>query len=869
MAGPAQGTSLIAGTLAKPAGSDDVGGMVRQPASSGRVVAVLGPTNTGKTHFAVERMLAHRSGMIGFPLRLLAREIYDRIVAVRGKDVCALITGEEKLGRDDARYLVCTVEAMPMQREVAFLGVDEIQLCADHERGHVFTDRLLHARGTEETMFLGSDTIRPILKRLVPQAEIVTRPRFSILSFAGDTKLHRLPRRSAVVAFTAAEVYTLAEVLRRQKGGAAVVLGALSPRTRNAQVAMYQAGEVEHLVATDAIGMGLNMDLAHVAFASLRKFDGRDHRRLRAPEMGQIAGRAGRHMANGTFGGTNGCEPFEEREVEAVEGHSFAPLKSVRWRNSELDFTSVEALAASLDEAPALDGLVKVRDALDHRSLVLLARNEEIRAAAQGTERVRLLWQVCQIPDFRKTLTDAHLHLLGTVYRHLTGPKGVLPNDWVGNMIARLERTDGDIDALVTRIAHVRTWTYMSHRAAWLADAGHWQERAREVEDRLSDALHERLTQRFVDRRTSALLRSLREQGDLAALVEPDGEVIVDGHPVGRIDGLTLTIVETEAEADRRLLTAAARRAARPALRRKAAELVESADDAFTLTPSDAILWRGAAVAQLRRGPRVLAPQLDLVGTDSLDASAESSVRGRLERWRDTWIAKRLTPLTKLERASRDAGLVGAGRGIAYRLVEHLGSLERDAAASLIADLGETDRRVLTRLGVRFGLLHLYVPELLRPAANEARARLWRIHHGRAIDLPPPGRTVLRPAPSGVAADMVAMGFAGFEGFALRVDVLERLAAGVRALARAASTFALPPELAAEAGLTRAELAALVIALGYRPQPQEGGDIFARPAPVARRRPRDAAAEKRRRIGAGGPASASPFAVLARLKAMP
>ena len=507
--------------------------MVRQSAFHGRVVAVLGPTNTGKTHFAVERMLAHRSGMIGFPLRLLAREIYDRIVAIKGSRACALITGEEKLGSEEAAYVVCTVEAMPMQRQVAFLAIDEIQLAADHERGHVFTERLLHARGSEETMFLGSDTIRPILRRLVPEAEVIGRPRFSILSFAGDSKLHRLPRRSAVVAFSAAEVYSLAEVIRRQKGGAAVVLGALSPRTRNAQVAMYQAGEVEHLVATDAIGMGLNMDVAHVAFAQLSKFDGIEQRRLRVPEMAQIAGRAGRHMANGSFGATNGCEPFEPREIEAIEGHSFAPLKSLRWRNSELDFADVESLAASLDRAPPLDCLVKVRDAIDHRSLIFLSRRDDIRAAATSEERVRLLWQVCQIPDFRKTLTDAHLHLLATVYRHLTAGRGVLPNDWVGNMIAQLERFDGDIDALVTRIAHVRTWTYMSHRASWLIDPKHWQERAREVEDRLSDALHERLTQRFVDRRTSALMRSLRDRDEHAAVVDATGEIAVDGHPVG------------------------------------------------------------------------------------------------------------------------------------------------------------------------------------------------------------------------------------------------------------------------------------------------------------------------------------------------
>jgi ATP-dependent RNA helicase SUPV3L1/SUV3 len=839
--------------------------MLRQPAPPGRVVAVLGPTNTGKTHFAVERMLAHRSGMMGFPLRLLAREIYDRVVAIKGPAACALITGEEKVGSDDARYLICTVEAMPLQREVAFLAVDEIQLGADDERGHVFTDRLLHARGTEETMFLGSGTIRPILRRLVPEAEIVGRPRFSVLSFAGDSKLHRLPRRSAVVAFSAGEVYALAEVIRRQKGGAAVVLGALSPRTRNAQVAMYQAGEVEHLVATDAIGMGLNMDVAHVAFAGLTKFDGSEQRRMRPTEMAQIAGRAGRHMANGTFGATNGCEPFEDREVEAIEGHAFPPLKALRWRNSELEFGSVDALLASLDRPPRADCLVKARDAVDHRSLAFLSRRDEVRAAARGADRVRLLWQVCQIPDFRKTLTDAHLHLLGTVFRHLTGPKGVLPNDWVGGMIAQLERFDGDIDALVTRIAHVRTWTYVSHRPSWLADAAHWQERAREVEDRLSDALHERLTQRFVDRRTSALVRSLRERGDGrdSAVVDPSGEVTVDGHAVGRIDGLNLAIVESDLEADRRLLAAAARRAALPALRRRAAELAAAGDAEFSLDEHDALRWRDAAVARLRPGPGVLAPRVEPKLDDALDAQTHERVRCRLDRWLEAWVGRRLRALKALDRASRGAELGGPGRGIAFRLVERLGCLPREEAEALIPGLDDADRRALTRLGVRFGLLHLYVAELLKPAANEARARLLRVSRGHPAAPPPPGRTVLRPAPAGPPEDLLAVGFAGFGGFALRVDILERVAARVRAEARRAPTFAVPPALAAEAGLSRDELSALVAALGFAPARGGGPAEFTRP-PQGQRRSRGD------RPGRPAPAgTGSPFAVLARLRAAP
>ncbi len=837
--------------------------MVRHPSGSGRVVAVLGPTNTGKTHFAVERMLAHRSGMMGFPLRLLAREIYDRIVAIKGRAACALITGEEKVGAEDAAYLVCTVEAMPVQQPVAFLAIDEIQLAADHERGHVFTDRLLHARGTEETMFLGSDTIRPILKRLVPEAEVIGRPRFSILSYAGDSKLHRLPRRSAVVAFSAAEVYALAEVIRRQKGGAAVVLGALSPRTRNAQVAMYQAGEVEHLVATDAIGMGLNMDVAHVAFAGLAKFDGTEHRRLRAPEMAQIAGRAGRHMANGTFGATNGCEPFEPREIEAIESHSFPPLKSLRWRNSELDFRDVESLAASLDRQPTLDCLVRVRDAIDHRSLIFLSRRDEVRAVANSEERVRLLWQVCQIPDFRKTLTDAHLHLLATVYRHLTGPRGVLPNDWVGGMIAQLERFDGDIDALVTRIAHVRTWTYMSHRASWLRDPVHWQERAREVEDRLSDALHERLTQRFVDRRTSALMRSLRDRDDHAGIVEASGEITVGGHLVGRIDGLSLTIVDADVDSDRRLFAAAARRAALPNLRRRCAELVAAPDREIAWGEGDTLVWQGVAVARVERGKSIQAPRCRPELDPTLEPAVQERVRRRLERWVAAWVDGRLGALARLREASGADGLSGPARGIAYRLVELQGVVRRAEAESLVRDLTAEDRRALARLGVRLGRHHLFLPDLLRPAAAEARARLLRIFHGHALPAVAAGSTVLRALQSTDGDAMLTIGFAACDGFAVRVDILERIAARLRACARASATFDVPAALASEAGLTRAELGTLVAALGFRPA-GEGVSPTAYTRPNAPRRERQGG-----RRSAGASPAHSPFAVLAGLRLAP
>src|SRR5712671_2465753 len=454
--------------------------------SAPRLVAVLGPTNTGKTHLAIERMLGHRSGVIGFPLRLLAREIYDRIVKLRGARSVALITGEEKISPPSASYFVCTVESMPLDRPVDFLAVDEIQLCADPERGHVFTARLLHARGLQETMFLGADTIRPLLRILVPEAEYVSRPRFSTLSYTGYKKVVRLPPRSAVVAFSMADVFSLAELVRRQRGGTAVVMGALSPRARNAQVGMFQAGEVDYLVATDAIGMGLNMDLDHVAFARLGKFDGRGPRRLIAAEMAQIAGRAGRHMSDGTFGTTADEGQLDPEIVAAVEEHRFEPLTRLSWRNTQLRFNSVGALLQSLDERPRAPGLVQMRGADDHRSLQLLSRNAEVSALATNPGAVRLLWEVCQIPDFRKVMSDSHARFLAHCFVHLAGPEGRLPASWVGAQMAQLDRLDGDIDTLMTRIAHIRTWTYMTHRSDWIDSAADWQERARSIEDRLS-----------------------------------------------------------------------------------------------------------------------------------------------------------------------------------------------------------------------------------------------------------------------------------------------------------------------------------------------------------------------------------------------
>ena len=494
-----------------------------------RLVAVLGPTNTGKTHYAIERMLGHQSGMIGFPLRLLARENYDRLVQLRGAEAVALITGEERIVPSSPRYFVCTVEAMPLDRKVDFLAVDEIQLAADRERGHVFTDRLLRARGLEETMFLGAETIKPLLRRLVPDAAFIARERLSTLTYAGHKKLDRLPRRSAIVVFSLADLYEVAERVRHETGGAAVVFGALSPRTRNAQVALYQAGEVDYLVATDAIGMGLNLDIDHVAFTALGKYDGRGPRPLRPAEVAQIAGRAGRHTRDGTFGPTLDLGPFDDRLVEAVEGHHFEPLDRIFWRNSDLVFASPAALLSSLERRPPSPDLMRMRDADDHRALAALSADADVRRQADSRDVVRLLWDVAQVPDFRNVMTEAHTRLLAQVFRHLRSPAGRLPEDWVAVQVAAIDRTEGDVETLLARIAHIRTWTYVAHRSGWLADPAHWQQRTRAVEDRLSDTLHERLTEQFVER-GAAVVSRISPEGAVVEVAE-DGEVRVQGSP--------------------------------------------------------------------------------------------------------------------------------------------------------------------------------------------------------------------------------------------------------------------------------------------------------------------------------------------------
>jgi len=798
------------------------------------VTAVLGPTNTGKTHLAIERMLAHSSGVIGLPLRLLAREVYNKIADRAGVDSVALITGEEKIKPPKARFWVSTVEAMPRDLDVSFLAVDEIQIAADLERGHVFTDRILHRRGRDETLLLGAATMRPIIERLLPGASIVTRPRLSQLEFAGDRKITRQPRRTAIVAFSADEVYAIAELIRRQHGGAAVVLGSLSPRTRNAQVAMFQSGDVDYLVATDAVGMGLNLDVDHVAFASDRKYDGYQFRRLTPAEFAQIAGRAGRATRNGTFGTTGRCAPFEPELVNALQNHTFDNVKTLQWRNSALDFSSLGALQVSLALTPGHEALTRAPIAEDLRVLDHAARDAEVRDMAQGAAAVERLWEACQIPDYRKIAPAAHAELVTTLFGFLMR-KGKVPDNWFAAQIAQADRIDGDIDTLSGRIAQIRTWTFVANRPDWLVDPERWQEISRDVENKLSDALHERLTERFVDRRTSVLMRRLRENTMLNTEIGKTGEVIVEGHVIGRLDGFTFAPDAAEAGSEAKALQATAQKALAGEIEARAEKLSSAPDDQFVLTSDGTIRWTGDAVARLVAADDALHPRLRILSDERLTGAPRDAVQARLDLWLKTHIEKLLGPLFDLAKAE---DVTGIARGIAFQLIEALGVLERQKIAAEMKDLDQPSRASLRKYGIRFGAYHIYFPALLKPAARALASLLWAQKQdnvdlsalSNAQHLAGSGRTSF-PADKALDRDAYrTLGYRLCGERAVRVDILERLADLIRpALAwRAGSLgekpagafdgrgFVVTQAMTSLAGSAGEDFASILRALGYR-----------------------------------------------------
>ena len=749
--------------------------------SHATLTAVLGPTNTGKTHRALSRMGAHRSGMIGLPLRLLAREVYDKLVASKGEGLVALVTGEEKRVPEGARYWVATVEAMPLSVPVDFLAVDEIQLAASRERGHVFTDRILHARGLRETLLLGSDTMATLLQEMVPTVVIESQPRLSTLRYAGASRLSALPKRTALVAFTAGDVYALADRVRRERGGAAVVLGALSPRTRNAQVALYQSGEVNYLVATDAIGMGLNMDIDHICFAGLSKFDGQQVRRLTPAELAQIAGRAGRFRRDGTFGTLSTGEAFEPDEVAAIESHRLPPVTQVVWRNSELDKSSLPELLRSLRRRPRAGIYKPLERADDSDAIEALARDPAVAALASSPARVALLWEVASVPDYQQTLEGSHLRLLTALYRQLLD--GPLRPDWLHDQMNRLDRPEGEIDALTTRIAFVRTWTTITHRKGWVEDPAPFQERARQIEDRLSDALHQRLLWRFVDSRSVALIGALQGGGPVQGAVGADGSVQVAGQSVGALSGFTFSpAVEGRTEA--RLLQAAARAALVDDLRARLGRMLAAEDGAFSVDDRLQVLYEGGPVGLLTPGPDRLTPEVRLLGADLLDSAGRKAAQERLVAWARAWVREAGEAL----RGPATALLSPVARGLLYAVEQGLGLCPTPPG---LAGLSPRDRAVLSRLDLRLGVAHVYRPVALGAEAVRQRAVLLAVSRDRrTLPACPEGLST----PAGEPEALAFLGYPVVGPVGLRVDALETLLARLRGLSRR-GPFALPEDL--------------------------------------------------------------------------
>ena len=846
-------------TLRAPAATrDDTG----RDADS-RVKAVLGPTNTGKTHLAIERLCAHSSGAIGFPLRLLAREVYDRVCAIKGESRVALITGEERIEPKDARWSLCTVEAMPSRPDLAFVALDEAQLAADRERGHVFTDRLLHTRGREETMILGSATLEPMVRALVPEAEIVTRPRFSTLSHAGAKKLSRIPPRSAIVAFSAEQVYAIAEMLRRFRGGAAVVMGALSPQTRNAQVQLYQSGEVDYLVATDAIGMGLNLDVDHVAFAGLAKFDGQRTRRLTPAEMAQIAGRAGRHQRDGTFGtlaGTGGNDAeFSPDEIYAIEEHRFAPITRLMWRDAQPRFDSLATLIADLERAPSRPELAPAPEAIDLAVLHRLAEDPEIASEVRGPRSVARLWDVCRLPDFRQHGAETHARFVARLWEDLRG--GYIGADYIAARIAELDNPSGDIDTLQGRIAAIRTWAYAAQRPDWVLAKEEMAARARAVEARLSDALHARLTERFVNRRTSVLMRKLGPDAALLPVALDGDTLTVDDEAIGTLAGFRFRVDPLARHDDHKLLLAAAERHL-PALLAARADALGARPEALEWDGS-AIRWRGGAVATLAAGRTPLQPRLEPApALDRVAAAARERLLTAVDAWLQPQLAV-LAPLRALDAASRAPETGTALRALLIRLVEAGGLLER--AGSGLDTLDKTQRDRLRRLGVKIGALDLFHPAMLKPAPL-ARWRMLAEATGRRM---PP----LAPAPGAMPPVLPAvkgrapLGYRTLGAQALRLDMAERLLREAHEVRTAASgkLHPLDPARAVSMGLTTASYARLLSLAGFQPlMPRPLADGAFGPAEPLRwrwRPPRRPPAPS----SAFPPASTGAFAALAEL----
>lgn len=804
------------------------------PFDSPILKAILGPTNTGKTHYAVERMLGRSSGCIGLPLRLLAREVYDKICQIKPPSLVALITGEEKILPRGAQYYVCTVEAMPLEKRFAFVAIDEIQLMSNYERGHIFTDRLLHARGTEETLFLGAETARSIISDLLPDCRFDSRERLSSLTYGGETKVTRLPKRSVIIAFSAAEVYALAELIRRQRGGAAVVMGALSPRTRNAQANLFQSGEVDFLIATDAVGMGLNLDTDHVAFASIRKYDGRRRRMLTPMELGQIAGRAGRFRNNGTFGTTGDCPPLDAETIARIEGHEFESMGRAEWRNSTLDFSSLGALDESLNAPTPHRRLRRVQRVTDELALERLATISQV-AASVAPERidakhaVKRLWDVCQIPDFRNVTIDAHVRLLQDIYRLLIAHGGKIPDDFMEKHVNRLNDSAGTVDILSQRLAQIRTWTYCANKTSWMFQPGYWIDKTREVEDRLSDALHEGLIARFVDRRTSALLKKIGIGKPMDTTVKDNGDVWVDGHLIGQLEGLTFKPDTSGSEVEAKALQATAAKAIGPEIDRRLTSLSGGTHAIFTLSNAGEILWGGKAVGRIASRGSVFNPDAELIGGQLGNPNLQALAEARMRDFLKAEVTAKLAPLTALKSLCDADTTSPEAKGFAYTLLEGFGTVDRSKNNKIVKALEQGPRKELRAVGVQFGQYTVFMREMLKPKPATLLSLL--IAYGAGGDKKPfvPFAGVTSIPNDGELSSALytpqALGFAGFKACGpriIRFDILDRLSGLIRQAQNEAGSavgtrrFQIMQEMLALLGSGYEDVKGVLTSLGYK-----------------------------------------------------
>jgi len=739
-----------------------------------KINAVLGPTNTGKTHLAIETMLSFDSGMIGFPLRLLAREVYDKIIKKIALDKVALITGEEKIIPNNAKYFLCTVESMPINKQLDFVAIDEIQMCADHERGHIFTDRLLNLRGNKLTMFMGSSTIKNIISRLNDDIEFFNKNRLSKLSYSGYKKISRINRKTAVIAFSAEEVYAIAELIRRQKGGAAIVMGSLSPKTRNAQVQLYQSGDVDFLVATDAIGMGINMDLDSVYFSNLKKFDGKKLRKLNLSEIGQIAGRAGRYLNDGSFGITGECKEINADEVDLLENHKFEEVKSIFWRNTNLNFNNPQALIKSLDEKPKENWLRKIHECEDEKALKYFINYKNFNNIELNKYTLSLLWECCQIPDFVKKTFGNHYQVIESVFRHLNSKKGKISDEFMRLQLIKLDKLQGNVDSLSNRIANVRTWSYVSNKNNWIENQDYWIEKTKLLEDKLSDRLHAELTKTFIDKRASILARGLKQDMEFNTKISKNNEVIIDEQFIGKIKGLKLELdlKKGALETDIKSLKKAARQTVSPELEKRIQIIIDTG--LIKLNDDFKIYWDEYAIARLISGRDYLNPNLELIVDDMLEQNQKKKLNNYLKKWLKDKINTILKSLIDLKDLKEKNSSVKA---LAYQIYENNGVLKRDQVSNYLKNLEQNERKILRELGVKFGRYHVFLHKLIKPEAVSLRTLLWKNYHQKYFDLKPPtyGLNFVDGKKIQNRYFMLLCGFERFDNVYVRVDILERL----------------------------------------------------------------------------------------------